>query len=189
MEIETEILVHPETGARRMLAEYGDRLYDAACRLCLDEELAKDLVSRTLVRAIERISLFRGNSTFYTWLYSILFNFWRMERRTQRTERVTYTDDLPDLPDESPNPAERLAAEADAAAIREAVAALPAHYRAVTVSRYFEDMSVPEIAWALGLPEGTVKFRLHKAKRLMRRHLAQTIGAQVASNGNGDNRQ
>ena len=181
-----EILAHPEAGARRLVAEYGDRLYDTACRMCLDDELAKDLVSRTFVRAIERISLFRGGSTLYTWLYTILFNFWRMERRTQRSEQITFTDELPELPDERPNPAESLAAKADAAAIRDAVALLPAHYRAVTVFRYFEDMSVPEIAKVLGIPEGTVKFRLHKAKKLMRRKLAQTVCASFASNGNGN---
>ena len=49
--------------------------------------------------------------------------------------------------------------------------------------RYFEDMTVPEIARVVGIPEGTVKFRLHKAKAMMRRQLAQTIGDPAASKG------
>ena len=81
------------------------------------------------------------------------------------------------------NSDEALAAKADAQAIRDAVGRLPAMYRAVTVFRYFEDMTVPEIARVVGIPEGTVKFRLHKAKAMMRRQLAQTIGAPAASKG------
>ena len=183
MEIWEEIKADPNAGAKRLVVEYGDRLYDAAVRLCLDENIAQELVSRTLLRAIERIGLFQGGSTLYTWLYTILVNFWRMELRKRKSEKVTFTDDLPDRPDESPDPFEALAAKADAQAIREAVGRLPAMYRVVTVFRYFEDMTVPEIASVVGIPEGTVKFRLHKAKAMMRRQLAQTIGASAASKG------
>jgi len=183
MEIEREIRERPEAGARRLIAEYGDRLYDTACRLCLDEGLARELVSHTLQRAIERICLFRGDSAFYTWLYTILVNFWRMELRRRKSEQVIFTDEPPDRPDDRPDPAEALAAKADASSVRGEVARLPEHYRTVMVFRYFEDMSVPEIAKVLGIPEGTVKFRLHKAKKIMRRRLSQTIDMPSASNG------
>ena len=185
MEIEEEIKANPESGAQRLIAEYGDRLYDVAFRLSLDEAAARDLVNRTLVRAIERIAMFSGGSSFYTWLYSILVNFWRMNLRRAKAEIVSFTDELPERPDDHPDPAEALAAKADAEAIRDAVSSLPVHYRVVTVFRYFEDMTVPEIAAMLKIPEGTVKFRLHKAKKMMRRMLAQTICAPDASKGNG----
>jgi len=185
MEIAEEIKADPEKGARRLIAEYGDRLYDVAFRLCQSESDAGNLVNKTLVRAIERIALFSGESTLYTWLYSILVNFWRMDLRSRKSEIVSFTDAIPEHPDDRPTPAEVLAAKSDAEAIRAAVARLPAHYRAVTVFRYFEDMSVPEIAQILKIPEGTVKFRLHKAKMLMRRILAQTVCASCASKQKG----
>ena len=181
MEIAEEIKADPEKGARRLIAEYGDRLYDVAFRLCQSEDSACDLVSRTFVRAIERIALFSGGSTIYTWLYSILVNFWRMDLRSRNTEIISFTDTIPDRPDDRPDPAEALAAKADAEAIREAVTHLPIHYRAVIIFRYFEDMTVPEIAAILKMPEGTVKFRLHKAKKMMRRILSQTVGVLDAS--------
>ena len=183
MEIWEEIKADPNSGTKRLVVEYCDRLYDAAVRLCLAEDTAQELVSRTLLRAIERMDLFQGGSTLYTWLYTILVNFWRMELRKRKSEKVVFTDEIPDRPDESPDPFEALAAKADAQAIREAVGRLPDLYRAVTVFRYFEDMTVPEIARVVGIPEGTVKFRLHKAKTMMRRHLAQTIGSPDASKG------
>ena len=182
MEIAEEISTCPESGARRLIAEYGDRLYDTAFRLCQDESAARDLVNRTLWRAIERIGLFSGASSMYTWLYSILVNFWRMElRQKKKMDILLFQDEMPDCPDERPDPAEALAAKADSEAIRNAIAELPEYYRVVVVFRYFEDMSVPEIAVVLGIPEGTVKFRLHKAKNMMRRKLAQTIDNLPAS--------
>ena len=182
MEIAEEISTCPESGARRLIAEYGDRLYDTAFRLCQDESAARDLVNRTLWRAIERIGLFSGASSMYTWLYSILVNFWRMDlRQKKKMDILLFQDEMPDCPDERPDPAEALAAKADSEAIRNAIAELPEYYRVVVVFRYFEDMSVPEIAAVLGIPEGTVKFRLHKAKNMMRRKLAQTIDDLPAS--------
>ena len=182
MEIAEEISTCPESGARRLIAEYGDRLYDTAFRLCQDESAARDLVNRTLWRAIERIGLFSGASSMYTWLYSILVNFWRMDlRQKKKMDILLFQDEMPDCPDERPDPAEALAAKADSEAIRNAIAELPEYYRVVVVFRYFEDMSVPEIAKVLGIPEGTVKFRLHKAKNMMRRKLAQTIDNLPAS--------
>ena len=182
MEIAEEIRMCPESGARRLIAEYGDRLYDTAFRLCQDESAARDLVNRTLWRAIERIGLFSGASSMYTWLYSILVNFWRMDlRQKKKMDILLFQDEMPDCPDERPDPAEALAAKADSEAIRNAIAELPEYYRVVVVFRYFEDMSVPEIAVVLGIPEGTVKFRLHKAKNMMRRKLAQTIDNLPAS--------
>ena len=183
MEIQEEIKDDPNAGAKRLIAEYGDRLYDTAFRLCQDENMAAELVSLTLQRAIERISLFRGSSTFYTWLYTILVNFWRMELRKRKSEKVVFTDEIPDRPDDRPDPAEIFSAKADAEEIRAAVGVLPEIYRAVMVFRYFEDMSVPEIARVLGIPEGTVKFRLHKAKKMMRRRLVQTICESNVSKG------
>ena len=143
------------------------------------------MVSRGIAmlwRAIERIGLFSGASSMYTWLYSILVNFWRMDlRQKKKMDILLFQDEMPDCPDERPDPAEALAAKADSEAIRNAIAELPEYYRVVVVFRYFEDMSVPEIAKVLGIPEGTVKFRLHKAKNIMRRKLAQTIDDLPAS--------
>ena len=182
MEIAEEIKTCPESGARRLIAEYGNRLYDTAFRMCQNESSALDLVNRTLLRAIERIELFSGHSSMYTWLYSILVNFWRMELRRRKTDKLVFTEEIPDCPDGGPDSSEILAGKDDSERIREAVAQLPEHYRVAVVFRYFEDMSVPEIAKVMGIPEGTVKFRLHKAKGMMRRKLAQTIDAAPASN-------
>ena len=120
------VCVLKDLAARRLIAEYGDRLYDTAFRLCQDESSACDLVNRTLWRAIERIGLYSGASSMYTWLYSILVNFWRMDlRQKKKMDILLFAEEVPECPDERPDPAETLAAKADSESIRNAVAQLP----------------------------------------------------------------
>ena len=176
MELADEIKLRPAAGARRLVAEYRDRLYQVAYRLCLNAADAEDLSFRTLQRAIERIGSYRPGGSFFQWLYTILVNFRRMDLRRKAANMLDFTDDLPDAPTDAPDAADTLAAVEDAAAVRAAVAALPEVFREVVVFRYFEDMSVPEIAQVLGVPEGSVKSRLNRAKLRIRNMLSGTVG-------------
>ena len=175
MEIADEIKQRPEAGARRLVAEYRERLYQVAYRLCLNAADADDLVFRTMQRAMERIGSYRPTGSFYQWLYAIMVNFRRMDLRRKAANMLDFTDELPEVASDAPAPSETLAAAEDASAVRAAVDSLPDIFREVVVFRYFEDMSVPEIAQLLGLPEGSVKSRLSRAKLRLRAHLAGTI--------------
>ena len=181
-----EIRQNPAAGARRLVAEYRDRLYQVAYRLCLNAADADDLTFRTFQRAIERIGSYRTDRNFFQWLYAILVNFRRMDVRRKAANMLEFTDDLPDSADPRPDAAETLAAAQDAVAVRQAVAALPEIFREVVVFRYFEDLTVPEIAQVLDIPEGSVKSRLNRAKDRMRRQLAGTIRGNDAFNLNGE---
>ena len=180
-----EIRHNPAAGARRLVAEYRDRLYQVAYRLCLNAADAEDLTFRTLQRAIERISSYRTDRSFFQWLYAILVNFRRMDVRRKAANMLDFTDDLPDPPDSAPDAAETLATAQDVAAVRQAVAALPEIFREVVVFRYFEDLTVPEIAQVLAIPEGSVKSRLNRAKQRIRSMLSGTIRSETAFNPNG----
>lgn len=182
-----EIRHNPTAGARRLVAEYRDRLYQVAYRLCLNAADAEDLCFRTLQRAIERIGSYRTDRNFFQWLYAILVNFRRMDMRRKAANMLDFTDDLPDSPDPAPDAAETLATAQDATAVHQAVAALPEIFREVVVFRYFEDMSVPEIAQVLGVPEGSVKSRLNRAKLRIRNMLSGTVGPADAFKQDGPN--
>lgn len=175
MEIAEDIRLNPAAGARRLVAEYRERLYQVAYRLCLNAADADDLAFRTLQRAIERIDAWRPTGSFFHWLYAILVNFRRMDVRRKAANMLAFADELPDEASDAPDAAATLAAAEDAAAVRAAVAALPDIFREVVVFRYFEDLSMPEIAAVLGIPEGSVKSRLSRAKRRIRAALAGTI--------------
>ena len=81
MEIWEDIAANAEDGAKRLVAEYGDRLFSAAVRICGNDCDAEALVFRTLSHAIAKIGQYGKRSSFFSWLYSILANFHRMDMR------------------------------------------------------------------------------------------------------------
>ena len=95
MEIWQEIVADQERGTRRLVAECGDRMFTAAFLLCRDQTLAEDLVFRTFVRAVHKIGQYREQSSFYSWLYSILLNQYRSDCRKMKPG-IFDTGELPE---------------------------------------------------------------------------------------------
>lgn len=155
--------------AERLVAMYGDRLVRSAFLLCGDESEAQDLVQDTFLQAMKSAPQFRGRSAVYTWVYGILLNLWRNRRRRQG--RVVYTDNLPDLPSDSPPPHAAMDAEMCAAAVRRALLRLSDEHREVVLLRYFEHLTIDEVARCTGVPAGTVKSRLFNAAERLRTEL------------------
>ncbi|MBR1588426.1 MAG: sigma-70 family RNA polymerase sigma factor [Kiritimatiellae bacterium] len=177
MDVWQEIIKDREHGARTLVAVYKDRLFAAAMLLCRDRRAAEELVFRTFARAIDKISSFRPNTNFYNWLYTIMINFRRMDLRKEKSSAVTFTDTIPEMPTEE-TPFTALAAKADHAAIRAAVADLSEPLKEVILLRYFEGLPIEEIAAALVLPIGTVKSRLNYARAVLARRLAGPLGKE-----------
>lgn len=167
MEVWQEILENPERGARRLLTEYRDRLFAAALFLSPDSATAEDLVYRTFERVIERIREHRPDSSFYAWIYAILLNFHRMNVRREIRKPLEYRVELPEIPEDNPTMIERMMAKMDSASLRAAVYSLPPEMRETIVLRYFEDLSLAEVAKLTGVRIGTVKSRLDRAKRML----------------------
>ena len=182
MEVWEEIEANPEKGSQRLIDEYGNRLYAAASMLCPDLAAAEDLVFRTLAQAVRKIAQYRGRAPFFSWLYRIMFNFWRMDMRRKGANALVFDGEVPEMEDAAPDPCEALAVKADAEAIRNAVDNLSEPLRTVVTLHYFEDFSLLEIAGILSLPLGTVKFRLHRARKELAAALAQTFLGETASN-------
>lgn len=185
MEIWEEIGANAEKGAERLVAEYGDRLLTAAFQFTQNSADAEDLVFRTFAQVVAKIAQYDGRSAFYTWIYRILLNFRRMDLRKKGAHALVFMDRLPDRVDPAPDPAEALAADSDAAEVREAVSRLDESLRTVVVLHYFEEMNLTEIAALLDIPVGTVKYRLFEARKRLARELIQTKFKHQASNGNG----
>lgn len=178
MEVWQEISKNAEEGARRLVAEYGDRLYAAATLLCRNNADAEELVFRTLARAVDKIAQFRPPGDFFGWLYTILLNFRRMELRRKKPEIV-----LVGTPQELPQTG-ACAPDAAASELREMVRRLPLRIREAVVLKYFTGLSIDEIAGALGIPQGTVKSRLFAGKRLLAGELAKANAKGGENNGN-----
>ena len=192
MAIWEKIAADPQAGAESLVAEYGDRLLTAACHITQNAADAEDLVFRTLARVVERISLYDGRSAFFSWIYAVMLNFRRMDLRKKGANALVFKEDIPEGEDPAPNPAELLALKSDFATVRAAVAELPETLRTVVVLHYFEDMDVSEIARLTESPLGTVKYRLHRARKELSDKLVPTFCKHAASNStereaNGEN--
>ena len=159
---------------------YGDRLLKTAFRLCSCVATSEDLTSRTIAQAVARIDQFDRTVSFFGWLCRILVNFHRMDLRRKGANALDFVDRLPEVADERPDPAETLAAKTDAAAVRAAVEKLPPLFRETVVLHYFDDLDVSEISRVMSVPVGTVKFRLHSARRKIRDILAPTFSEAAA---------
>ena len=185
MQIWEQLATDVESGAKRLVSEYGARLYATAYRICGNEKDAEDLVQRTLVRTVERIGSFNGKSAFFTWMCAILVNFHRMDKRGKARNALSLGEEAAvDVADGHPDPAECLVEEDEAAAIRRAVAQLPDLERETVVLHYFNGLSVPEIAQMQKTPEGTVYYRLHQARTEVRGFLAKVFGSDgIRQNG------
>ena len=153
---------------------HGDRLLKAAWVLCRNEHDARDLVQEALCRALEAGERFRAESADYTWLYGILRNVYRNQRRSAwhwlpavfARERQAAED----------GPLAPLEAEAIRVQLGNALARLSFAHREVLLLRYVEEMKIEEIAGCLGLSAGTVKSRLHHAVRRFRKFFRHQNG-------------
>ena len=167
LDIWEELRTDRESGARRLVTEYGNRLYAAALLLCKNDHDAEELVFRTFERAVSRIGQYEPKGEFFSWLYVIMLNFRRMDLRRNEPDVVPVgtVADLPEVED-------ALLAEAlagvDAEGVRLALRNIPCIFAEVLVLRFFEGRSMEEIAAMVEIPVGTVKSRLHNAKAAIR---------------------
>ena len=175
MEIWQEIKKDKEKGARRLVAEYGNRIYAAAFLLSSNDLDAEELTFKTLDRAVKKIDLFDPDRTFFTWLYAILLNFHRMELRKNRLSVISMgaSSDLPEVACDSFAAALDEAGDEDVA---KAVRTLPLQLRETVVLRYYSEKTVDEISEIMGIPVGTVKSRLHNARKILNELLTKKGG-------------
>jgi RNA polymerase sigma-70 factor (ECF subfamily) len=154
-----------------LVSRYQDRLYPTVFRLTGCAEDALDLLQETFLRAFEKLDRFHGESSFYTWTYRIAINLALSDRRRRRhATRAAIPLDPPDarVEDDPAAPLER--AERDER-IQEALNALAPDHRAVVVMKEFDGLRYEEIGATLGIPVGTVRSRLHRARCELRERL------------------
>ena len=177
MSIPEDIHGDLEKGAARLVAEYRERLCKDALSLCGDAVEAEDLAFRTFDRAIRRIDTFRGESSFYGWMKAILHNLYISSVRTKSANGTVLGEVDGETPESSENPTseERLLAASDAEVVRQAIESLSPDLKETILLHYFMDQPVAKIAKLLMVPEGTVKFRLHYARRVLAELLSKQL--------------
>jgi|LJSS01.1.fsa_nt_gb RNA polymerase sigma-70 factor (ECF subfamily) len=152
-------------------------------RLLNDYETALDLAQETFVRLYRNAHRYRANHNFSTYLYKIATNLAISElRRRKRWNMLSLVsffaardgegDERPfDLPDPRPLPDAQILHEEQRRIIARAVASLPEKYRAAIILRDIQGLEYEQIAEVLGLPLGTVKSRINRARNFLREKL------------------
>ena len=148
----------------RLLEEYRDRVFRLACALLGDEAAAEDAAQEVFLKIWKALPAFRGESSLSTWIYAIARNTCLTRRRIAAAQRT--------LPLDAADHA-AIQPHGQAADVRAAIARLPAKYARVLTLYYLEDRSYQQVALALGLPMGTVKTYLHRAKKELAALLAE----------------
>lgn len=152
-----------------------DALYSFALKLSRARDDAEDLVSDTVLRAFERWDQYRLGTNIRAWLFTILYHLFVSRKRRIDAREV------PEGDGESGWSPQDEVGEADPEGrfydsflddeIVKAIFALPEDYRTAVVLSDIEDFRYAEIAQMLGIPEGTVKSRLFRGRRLLQRKL------------------
>lgn len=143
-----------------------------------DRQLAEDVVMDAFLSVYEHINQFDDRRSFSPWFYRIVVNTARMALRTSR--RTVSTDDRihPGLSQQvSPlmSPADVVERQEQQRLVAALLGMLSPDQRATVVLRYYLDMDETAIAKTLGCARGTVKWRLHDARRRMRRTLSEGL--------------
>ena len=156
----------------RLVDLHRDRIYRLVRGLLKDADEAEDVTQEVFVKAFYRISSYKGDSAFFTWLYRVAVNASTDWRKKWRRRKGLSLEDGPTgaegIRDEGPRP-ERLAHGRDLGRrLERALAELPEKYRTILVLREYEGLSYEEIARVLELRKGTVESRLFRARERLR---------------------
>ncbi|MGA7201947.1 MAG: sigma-70 family RNA polymerase sigma factor [Candidatus Cybelea sp.] len=151
-----------------LVERYDRAVYHLSYRMLHNVEDARDATQEAFFKAFRSLRTFRACAKFSTWIFAISYHACcdRLARRKHDA-----SDELPDRADPAQGPEQQAIALDEASRLRQAIDALPEKYRAVVTLFHLQGRQYEEIASVLGLPLGTVKTHLFRAKEQLRRLL------------------
>ena len=186
--------------AFRVLVErYQARVFRLALRILRDEEQARDAIQDAFLKVYGSLRRFEGRSSFYTWLYRLVFNqCLDLKRKDKSSRHVEWEEER--IGEESvldtasgavgagglPGPGSEFERGELREMMAKAIETLPDDARETLVLREIEGLAYTEIAATLGIPKGTVMSRLHYARKKVQEALLE---AGVTPPGSGKSRK
>ncbi len=188
-DLESERIARAREGDRRAFEElvrlHIQRVWRIVWRILRHEEDTEDVVQEVFMAAHKALPVYRGESSFSTWLHRIAVNR-ALNHRARGAERIrraslpldagTGEEEEPEAlqpPSNSPSPLEVLEARELSRRLAACLEELPPAWRAVFVLRVNEDLSYEAIASVMDLAIGTVRSRLSRARLALRRCIAE----------------
>lgn len=159
---------------------YEKRVFTLTRRMCKNPADAEEAAQETFLAAWQGLRFFRGDSSFSTWLYRLASNacvdLLRKEGRHQTAAGPSLNDEevVLEIPDEAPTPHALVEQAELKEQIEAGLAALPEEYREVLILREIHQQSYDEIAEILSLDLGTVKSRINRGRKRLRKFLLES---------------
>jgi RNA polymerase sigma-70 factor (ECF subfamily) len=174
--LDEELVVRVQQGDKKaydlLVIKYQHKIVQLVNRYLKDPSEAQDVAQEAFIKAYRAIGSFRGDSTFYTWLYRIAINTAKNYLVSRSRRSSQYEVDIQDAEamENAPQlqgietPERLLMNEEIVKTIRSAIEHLPEEMRTAIMLREFEGMSYEEIAEAMDCPIGTVRSRIFRAR-------------------------
>jgi RNA polymerase sigma-70 factor, ECF subfamily len=181
-----------ERAFRELLELHRDRVYNITYRMLGNRAEAEDVAQEVFISVFKTIDQFREESKFSTWLYRVAVNHCKNRIKYLARRHDRDRDELDETshhangattaaggtaPFRAAQPDRALEGAQMEKLLQEAIGNLDDDHRVVVVLRDVEDLSIEEICEITGLPDGTVKSRLHRARLALRKKLQRHVDA------------
>jgi RNA polymerase sigma-70 factor (ECF subfamily) len=166
-ELIERFLAGDQSAFTALVHRHERRVYNLSYRMLGREEDARDATQEAFLSALRKLSTFRGQAAFTTWLHRVTVNSCYDILRRRRREPLPATQDESAHPHAS-DPAGAVSSAVD---VQRALLLVPEEFRSVLVMHDAMDLSYEDIAESLGIPVGTVKSRLHRGRVALARLL------------------
>jgi RNA polymerase sigma-70 factor (ECF subfamily) len=157
-----------ETAYEALVERYRRRAYWVAFHMVGDAEEAWDITQEAFLRVFRNIHSFDLDRNFHTWLYRIVSNLCIDSLRKRSGEKAVEVEDLNEFIPGGARPEAVLANRELSTEIEQCLQQLPPRYRSVIVLRDINELSCKEIAKIVGCTHATVRWRLHRARKMFR---------------------
>lgn len=157
-----------------LVARYKDRLYNTVYRIVGNSEDAQDVVQDAFLNAYQSLASFKGDANFSTWIYRIAVNAAISVKRKRKAGLRLAQGTMPSIAGEpvdnsaDANPSRRLELREEEERVQAALSQLTDEHRTVLVLKDIDGRKYEEMAEILGVPIGTIRSRLHRARLELR---------------------
>jgi RNA polymerase sigma-70 factor (ECF subfamily) len=187
------LVARDERAFNALVRAYEKRIFALALRMMGDRAEAEDLAQEVFVQVFKAVSSFRGESKLSTWIYRIAVNLSKNRSKYLRVRHTDEQDEIAAMEERAPiveskranvsrveRPDEMMAGREAEQVVRRAILELEPSFRECLVLRDVEDLSYEEIGAITGLPEGTVKSRIHRARAQLKDLVEHALGEKIA---------
>jgi RNA polymerase sigma-70 factor (ECF subfamily) len=181
-----------ERAFNSLVRSYERRVFALVLRMIGNESEAEDVAQEVFVQVFKAIGAFRGDSKLSTWIFRIAINLCKNRSQYLRVRRTGSQESLEGVKESAAfgnsrnanvgyiaRPDDMMAGRQTERIVREAILQLDESFRQCLVLRDVEDLSYDDICAITGLPEGTVKSRIHRARAQLREIVERSLGEKI----------